>query len=89
MLAAANGHPDCVSLLVAHSADINRASNVSRPRCIATPVLLEYVLNLFRYAQNGETALMLAAGLGRPECVSILIANGADVNFVSDVSECR
>ncbi len=33
--------------------------------------------------QNGETALMMAAVAGRFECVSVLLANGADVNFAS------
>ncbi len=33
--------------------------------------------------QDGETALMMAAVEGRFECVSVLLANGADVNFAS------
>ncbi len=36
--------------------------------------------------QDGETALMLAAKKGFHECVSILSANGADVNVATMVT---
>jgi ankyrin repeat protein len=36
--------------------------------------------------QNGMTTLMLTAGNGHHECISVLIANGADVNIVSEVN---
>ena len=35
--------------------------------------------------QDGETALMMATGKRRDECVSILITNGADVNMAMEV----
>ena len=35
--------------------------------------------------QGGETALMAAAHNGHHECISILVANGADVNMASKV----
>ena len=35
--------------------------------------------------QGGETALMGAAHNGHHECLSILVANGADVNMASKV----
>ncbi len=37
--------------------------------------------------QVGETALMSADNNGHHECVSILVANGADVNIASKVIE--
>ena len=35
--------------------------------------------------QGGETALMAAAENGHHACISILVANGADVNMASKV----
>ena len=37
--------------------------------------------------QDGETALIKAAASGHHECVSILVANGADVNMATTVYE--
>ena len=40
-------------------------------------------------AQSEATALMMAAEKGHLECVSTLVANGADVNMASEVIGCR
>ncbi len=37
------------------------------------------------HEQDGETALMIATGMRHDECVSILIANGADVTMAMEV----
>jgi hypothetical protein len=36
--------------------------------------------------QDGDTALMMVARYGYQECVSILVANSADVNIISEVN---
>ncbi len=44
------------------------------------------ISELFQFdEQGGDSALIMAAERGRCECVSILIANGADVNAVNEV----
>ena len=50
-----------------------------------TPLLAAKQLTVLCYEQRERTALMLAAGKGRHEYVSILVANGAEVNAVSKV----
>ena len=35
--------------------------------------------------QDGETPLMIAAGRGYAECVSVLVSLGADVNLATKV----
>ena len=42
------------------------------------------ITGIFFVQQGGETALMYAAKAGRQECVSILVANGADVNVATN-----
>ena len=39
--------------------------------------------------QYGQTALMFAVGWKHIECVSILVANGADVNMAMKVLFCK
>ena len=41
---------------------------------------------LFFYNQDGWTALMIAASAGQLECLSILLARGAEVNKAYEVS---
>ena len=36
--------------------------------------------------QDGSTALMTAASNGHQECISVLIANGAEVNMANEVN---
>ena len=50
------------------------------PTLIGVPVTMLYC---HRAEQDGETALMMAAEEGHFECVSVLLANGADVNFAT------
>ncbi len=39
------------------------------------------------YEQDGNTALMIATRKGHDKCVSILVANGADLNMATKVLE--
>jgi ankyrin repeat protein len=40
---------------------------------------------MYHFNEQDGTALMMTAGCGHHECISILIANGANVNIVSEV----
>ncbi len=74
MIAASRGYRECVSVLVASGADVNKAKVRIEPRWSS-----------HFYDQEGETALIMAAENGHYDCVSILIANGADANISSEV----
>ena len=82
MFAAEYGRHECVPILVANGADVNRASSVS--------VCMEVVINLVQFLfhtylwllnrhsdeQDAQTALLLAAERGHHVCVAVLLANG-------------
>ena len=110
MMAAHYGHHECVSILVAHGADVSHSESVCCTVCLDVrgvslrlndghcswhyvPVVTivafcEELLSVCHWnEQNGDTALMLAASEGHHECVSILVANGADVNMATEVTD--
>ena len=94
MIAAEYGRQDCVSILVANKADVNIASKVfgvkglERLQCKVKCLICWNALCSYPFLMQGEaTALMIAAEKGHPECVSIFVANGADVN--TKVIGCR
>ena len=70
----------CVSVLVANGAEIYQTDKVMLYASLSERVR-------YLYEQHGETALMMAAGMGHHRCVSNLVANGADVNFAMKVIE--
>ena len=76
MMAANRGYHQCVSSLVANGADVNMVMEVSRCYWL---VFLHAALIVHSY-QRGLTILMMAVKQGHHECVSILAANGANVN---------
>ena len=75
MIAAKGGYHECVAILTANGADVNRAKTELK----GWPIFWKCD------EQNGDTALIMAAEKGHHECVSILIANGADVNIANKV----
>ncbi len=50
---------------------------------------MDYIVAVLNYydEQDGNTALMMATRNGLDESVSILVANGADVNMATKVLE--
>jgi ankyrin repeat protein len=83
-MAAYNGHYECISTLIAEGANVNIAMEVNYD---VTVGMYEYNFGLFYHLdeQDGETALMMATRKRHDECVSILIANGADINMAMEV----
>jgi ankyrin repeat protein len=71
-------HPDVVTLLVAHGADIHARSDVWSQVMAAPPHgLLEYNRDI---PHGGDTALMFAARVGDLTSAKLLIGAGANVN---------
>jgi ankyrin repeat protein len=75
VLAAENGHHQCVSLLIANGANAsiaNKVIKVSPAAALCSRESSFYGMHA-SVEQAGETALVKAAGNGHPKCVSILI----------------
>ena len=87
-MAALYGHPECVSILIANGARVNwRSSKVANSHSLLQISIVKSVCFKQKYGGDGETALMSAVTGGHPECVSILIANGANVNLTSSTGK--
>ena len=87
MIVAQKGRHECLSVLLAHGADVNMAGEVStvgiRVEKLSPAVRCTHC---FFVDKDGFTALMIAAQEGHQECISILLAHGADVKMADRVS---
>jgi ankyrin repeat protein len=87
------GHLECLKELLAKGADVDQATKVSGA-CCSSPALCcrspkpacMLALPDCACAQNGDTALQLAAQHGWPECMRKLLARGAAVDHADHVS---
>ena len=99
MMAAQEGHHECLSILLAHGAEVDKADAVSvrgvcsiaylwDVACIGVVVEgMRYNLHcLCCHLQDGHTAVVMAAHKGHHECLSILLAHGAEVDKTNPVS---
>jgi len=76
MWAAAEGHPDVIKELAAHGADVNAKSSVQKWERQVTAEPREKWL-----PPGGLTPMYFAARQGCAECIKVLAALKADVNF--------
>ena len=97
MIAAQKGHHECLSILLAHGAEVDKATGVSvrgvcsiaylwEVACIVLKGCVVTFLSLCRQLQSGLTALMMAALEGHHEYLPILLAHGAEANKARTVS---
>ena len=90
MTAARYGRSESVSILMAHGAEVNTASKVIQNWLYAgwkRYVVFHNRLFLFQL-QGGWTAVHMAAQNEYEDCISILVANGADVNVAAKKVQC-
>jgi len=76
MWAAAEGHPDVIKALATHGADVNAKSSIQKWERQVTAEPLEKWL-----PPGGLTPMYFAARQGCAECIRVLAALKADVNF--------
>ncbi len=92
MIAANNGHTDCVQALIDAGAKVNHTNSMGfttlmgaaltgHTQCVQA--LIDAVANLDYAGVFGNTALMRAAVCGRTVCVQALIDAGANVNHTN------
>ena len=99
MMAAKEGHLQCLSILLAHGAEVDKADSVSVGEVCSIAYLLGVacigvaaegmhcnLCCLCCQLQSGCTALMIAAEGGHLQCLSILLAHDAAVDKANDVS---
>jgi ankyrin repeat protein len=93
MTAAECSNPRCLSILLEAGANINatdkngsaalkiacESNHISSAECVS--VCLNYGANINRMNYDGITALMTAAEFDNVDCMSILLARGANVNY--------
>ena len=83
--AAANGHSDCVKLLLEAGADIKATDSIlamaagsGNPECVR--ILIDAGADVNAVDKYKYTPLHMAAFNGHGECVKLLIAKGAKIN---------
>ena len=101
VIAAQIGQHECLSILLAHGAEVDKANEVSVLRAcpsswwICSRLFGKIVSGTGQMCcdqcclcthQDGCTALMIAALQGQHECLSILFAHGADAGEAAKVS---
>ena len=96
MLAAKNGHVDCLRELITSGAEVNIQSINGKTALIHTSekghtdglkLLLEAGANLDIADSNGNTVLLAAAKSSNEQIIQLLIDWGADVNAENDHGE--
>ena len=76
MIAAESKQPDCLKLLIKHGGGVNEERE-----CHIPPRYQPGVPYCHRYhVPPFKNALLIAAASGCPECIEILVNNGADIN---------
>ena len=89
MIAAYNGHPDVVKLLLEHGADAELANDRGQTPLAAAAfkgdidvinILLDSGADVDGGVDGGRTALMTAAMFNRTEIVDLLLERGADID---------
>ena len=92
MIAAQQGHPECMSILLDHGADLNVTLEVSACSCGSWAHVHGAEYSCFHhhclcaYFQDGFTALMSSAHEGHQKCTSTLLFRGAEVDKANVVS---
>lgn len=83
MIAAAEGHREVCTALIAKGADLDITDDVRT--CSSDLVSMTVALIAMERLQAGKSAVVLALEVGEEEIVHLLVTAGADINVADSV----